>query len=96
MANLLLFIASDVTFCNIAQGEFQTEFAQSVHEMLLVRAISDFASFLESFGKSSTFSDCYLDRKMIRKGRRKITTLWAYSFLARHFTGAPLFWREMV
>lgn len=52
LANLLLFIASDVTFSTLSPTEFRTEFAQRVHEEIVIGAFKDFTAAVETYGSS--------------------------------------------
>ncbi|EPB77831.1 hypothetical protein ANCCEY_03099 [Ancylostoma ceylanicum] len=50
--NLLLFIASDVTFSTLPPADFQAEFAHSVHEEIVIGAFKDMTSVAETYGSS--------------------------------------------
>ncbi|KAK6727761.1 hypothetical protein RB195_005443 [Necator americanus] len=52
LANLLLFIASDVTFSTLPPAEFQAEFAHSVHEEIVIGAFKDVTAVAETYGSS--------------------------------------------
>ncbi|VDL81317.1 unnamed protein product [Nippostrongylus brasiliensis] len=52
LANLLLFIASDVTFSSLPPSEFQAEFAHSVHEEIVIGAFKDITAVAETYGSS--------------------------------------------
>ncbi|VDM56315.1 unnamed protein product [Angiostrongylus costaricensis] len=52
LANLLLFIASDVTFSTLSPTEFRTEFAHCVHEEIVIGAFKDFTAVAETYGSS--------------------------------------------
>nr|CDJ82577.1 Vps51 Vps67 domain containing protein [Haemonchus contortus] len=52
LANLLLFIASDVTFSSLPPSEFQAEFARSVHEEIVIGAFKDVTAIAETYGSS--------------------------------------------
>uniref|UniRef100_A0A158PBC8 Vacuolar protein sorting-associated protein 51 homolog n=1 Tax=Angiostrongylus cantonensis TaxID=6313 RepID=A0A158PBC8_ANGCA len=52
LANLLLFIASDVTFSTLSPTEFRTEFAHFVHEEIVIGAFKDFTTVAETYGSS--------------------------------------------
>ncbi|KIH67773.1 Vps51/Vps67 [Ancylostoma duodenale] len=52
LANLLLFIASDVTFSTLPPADFQAEFAHNVHEEIVIGAFKDMTSVAETYGSS--------------------------------------------
>ncbi|PIO54011.1 hypothetical protein TELCIR_24635, partial [Teladorsagia circumcincta] len=49
LANLLLFIASDVTFSALPPSEFQADFARSVHEEIVIGAFKDITAIAETY-----------------------------------------------
>lgn len=52
LANLLLFIASDVTFSTLPPSDFQAEFARCVHEEIVIGAFKDFTAIAETYDSS--------------------------------------------
>ncbi|CAI4228497.1 unnamed protein product [Auanema sp. JU1783] len=50
LANLLLFIASDVTFSSLPHEEFQNDFAKNVYENLLIGSFKDFSDTAIAIG----------------------------------------------
>ncbi|KAK6011792.1 hypothetical protein OSTOST_23111, partial [Ostertagia ostertagi] len=52
LADLLLFIASDVTFSALPPSEFQAEFARSVYEEIVIGAFKDITAIAETYGSS--------------------------------------------
>ncbi|KJH50607.1 Vps51/Vps67 [Dictyocaulus viviparus] len=50
LANLLLFIASDVTFSTLSPTDFRTGFSQLVHEEIVIGAFKDFSATAETYG----------------------------------------------
>ncbi|VDK82457.1 unnamed protein product [Cylicostephanus goldi] len=57
LANLLLFIASDVTFSTLPPAEFQAEFAHNVHEEIVIGAFKDVIAVAETYGSTAFLMD---------------------------------------